>query len=325
MTWSVSWRKSDGRRSNVIKRLDLEAFITGPETGNRVRRLNEAVANRAILPVVGPRGSGKDRFLTWWVQEGCMSREYASDARIKPDDIVLVNALPGPASSVPIGCVVFTRLWRALQEVERTRYNGEQRRQLGYTKACIESHVLSVIDDNVAPLMDELLPQALVISNAQYLDKRTLSYLLELRSPLKRTGTRIPMLSLILCTSVEDSSGEGSRFGKLLSAFGEADIPWKKRMLFPIMDSREFVAVMLRLIDMNLDAKVGDDVVKTQMYDEFATWTDCNWWLVRELVLVLDRALGPRRDDQRRIITGKVLEEVQRTCLERSGESPATG
>jgi hypothetical protein len=47
-----------------MKRLDLEAFVTGPETKNRVRQLNEAVADRTILPIVGPRGSGKDRFLT---------------------------------------------------------------------------------------------------------------------------------------------------------------------------------------------------------------------------------------------------------------------
>ena len=89
-------------------------------------------------------------------------------------------------------------------EVEHARINGEPRRPLGYTKACTETHVVSVIDDNVAPLMDVLLPQALVVLNAQYLDKRTLGYLLELRSPLKRTGASIPMLSLILCTSVED-------------------------------------------------------------------------------------------------------------------------
>jgi hypothetical protein len=312
-----------------MKRLDLAAFITGPETGNRVERLNGAVADRAILPIVGPRGSGKDRFLTWWVQEGCASRDYTKDSTLKSDDIVLVNAQPGPVSSVPVGCVVFTRLWRALQEVERARGNGEPRRPLGYTKACTETHVVSVIDDNVAPLMDGLLPQALVVLNAQYLDSRTLGYLLELRSPVKRTGPHISMLSLILCASVEGVSsddsqfgkllGEGSRFGKLLSDFGEVKKPWEKRMIFPIMEGREFVAVMLRLIDQNLDAKIGDDVAKTQMYEEFANWTDCNWWLVRELAIVLDRALGPRRDNQRRIITAKVLEQVRQTWVERSG------
>ena len=100
-------------------------------------------------------------------------------------------------------------------------------------------------------------------------------------------------------------------------------MPWKQRMLFPIMEGHEFVAVMLRLIDQNLDAIEGSDVVKKQMYDDFATWTDCNWWLVRELVIVLDRVLGPRRENQRGII--KVREQVTKMWLERSGGSPANG
>jgi len=61
-------------------------------------------------------------------------------------------------------------------------------------------------------------------------------------------------------------------------------------MIFPIMEGGEFVAVILRLIDQNLDATVDSDVVKKQMYEEFANWTDCNWWLVRELVIVFTRS-----------------------------------
>jgi hypothetical protein len=171
--------------------------------------------------------------------------------------------------------------------------------------------------------MDELQPQALVVFNAEYLDKYTLRYLLELRSPIRRTGAPIPLLSLILCASVEDGSGEGGRFAKLLSEFGELERPWKNRMLFPLLQGREFVAVMLRLIDQNLEAKVADDVVKPQMFEEFANWTGFNWWLIRELVTSLDRALGPRRDGQRRMVTNKVLEQVRRTWVERSGELPA--
>lgn len=304
-----------------MERLDLEAFITSSETRKRVQRLNEAVFARAILPIVGPRGAGKDRFLDWWVQEGCADIQFAEDARIKPEAIVFINAQPGPVSSVPVGCVVFTRLWRALQELERAPFNGETRRPLGRTRPCNESHVLGVIDDEVAPLLDQLLPQAIVIANAQHLDKTTLSYLLELRSPLRRTSPPLALRSLILCASTEDAAGEGSKFAKLLSNHGETSSLWKQRMVFPLLRGREFVEVMLELINQNLHAKVGDDVDEKQMHEDFAIWTGFNWWLVRELVIVLDRILGPRRDGQSRVITPKVLEQVRRTWVERSGGS----
>jgi hypothetical protein len=302
-----------------MNRLELEAFIAGPATHDRVKRLNEAVHNRAILPIVGQSGSGKNRFSDWWAQEGCASAEFAEGTAITPDDIVLVNAQPSPVSSVPIACVVFTRLWRALQEIERARYNGEPRRVLGRVKPCTERHVLSVIDDNVLPLLDELMPQAIVVPNAQNLDKRTFSHLLELRSPFRRNRPRIALRALILCASVEDRSGEGSKFGKLLSDFGETRVAWSNRMLFPLPEGREFVAVMLRLIHQNLCAEVGDDVDEQRMYEDLAIWTNCNWWLMRELVIVLDRALGPRRDDRPRIITRQVLEQARQPWLERSG------
>jgi hypothetical protein len=96
-------------------------------------------------------------------------------------------------------------------------------------------------------------------------------------------------------------------------------VTWPNRMLFLLPEGREFVAVMLRLIHQNLCAEIAGDVDKKRMYEDFAIWTSCTWWLMRELVIVLDRALGPRRDDRPRIITRQVLERVRRTWLERSG------
>jgi hypothetical protein len=86
---------------------------------------------------------------------------------------------------------VFSKLWHGLLELDRAIYAGQRARPTGKTRSWFtEQQSLSLVYENVHPLADEINPQAFVLLNGEYLDKRALQYLLELRSPFSAAGRR---------------------------------------------------------------------------------------------------------------------------------------
>lgn len=243
---------------NYVQR---EAFVISSQVFARVKRLNTAVHNREVLFVLAPNGSGKDRFFDWWWQEGCLSQKTDPKVQVDPNGVILVDLMPPPSTSVPPTCVVFSKLWHGLQELDRAQSASQRVRPTGKVRSWFtEQQSLSLIYDNVLPLTKELKPQAFVLLNSEHLDRRALQYLLELRSPLHRGRPRIAQRALIICTTVDAAAANESKFGKMVSDVNELRPAWAKPLTIDLMDAAEFQEVLLIFIRRNLRTVFTEDV-----------------------------------------------------------------
>ena len=296
-----------------------EAFVISSQVSARIKRLNTAVHNREILFVLAPSGSGKDRFFDWWWQEGCLSPNTGPKVQVDPNGVILVDLMPPPSTSVPPTCVVFSKLWHGLQELDRAQSASQRVRPTGKVRSWFtEQQSLSLIYDNVLPLTKELEPQAFVLLNSEHLDRRALQYLLELRSPLQRGKPRIAQRALIICVTVDPGEANDSKFGKMVNDVSELRLAWTEPLTIDLMDAAEFQEVLLILIRRNLRTVFAADVDQDQLIQEAAEWTQAEWRpITSQLVPLIDEELGPAKRDESRILTNKVWERVRKRWQKR--------
>lgn len=163
------------------------------------------------------------------------------------------------------------------------------------------------------PLVEDLAPQAFVLLNAEYLDRRALPYLLELRSPLRRGRIQIAQRALIICATVEPSGAGDSKFCKMVNDVKELRPAWTHRLHIDLMDATEFQEMLLTFIRRNLYAVFRDDIDQDGVVQEAAEWTQAEWRLIAtQLVPLIDEELGPARGNEPRQLTKKVWERVQK-------------
>lgn len=295
-----------------------EAFVVTPTSKDNVHRLNKAVRECEVLPIIGESGCGKTRFLDWWWQSAS-SNELLSDIPVQPEEIILIEAELAPSSAVPMACVIFTKLLASLQELESALVQQRRLQPLGRIRSWItESQTLSLVYEHVHPLFEQLQPQAVVVTNAHLLDERSLNLLLELRRAARRGFALAPRCALILCAQIESSDKSGGRLSKIMNMNGETRAAWPDHIQYSLMKVGEFGTTMLTLVKENLHAEFASDVDVRATLQLFGRWTHANWWLIERLVAVLDTALGPVRESRPRIITTVVIANVQNTWLSRN-------
>ncbi len=279
----------------------------------RVLRLNRAVRDCELLFVLAPSGAGKDRFFDWWWQEGCLQPDIVDANTIDPNEIVVISLTPPPSGSVPPACVVFTKLWHGLQELDYARSVGQRTRPSGKPRSWFtEQQSLSLIYDHVIPLVDMLEPRAFVVLNGEYLDKRCWPYLLELRSPIQRGKPLVAQRALIVCASVEPTTANDSKFGKLVNDIKELRAAWPNHLDIGLMEVAEFIEVMMFLILRNLNTVFEEGVDQDELFREAAEWTQAEWRLITtQLIPIIDEELGPAKNDEPRILTTKVWGRVR--------------
>ncbi len=295
-----------------MRRVQRDAFVLSPQMHERVRRLNQAVHDRELLFVLAPDGSGKDRFFDWWWQEGCSDAAINGNMQLDSHELVLITMVPPPSSSVPPVSVLFTKLWDALKELVCAASTGQRPQLTGKTRSWItDGQVLTLVHKYVNPLVSELEPQAFVILNGEYLDKRCWPYLLELRSPIQRGRPRLAQRALIVCASVDPAEAGDSKFGKMVNEVKELRAAWPNRLEIGLMDVDEFVPVMLTLIRRNLNTIFGKDVDQDAILQEAAAWTQAEWRLTTEQLLpIVDQELGTAGNEPR-VLTKKVWDRVR--------------
>jgi hypothetical protein len=314
-------------------RINREAFIMGPKTAERVQRLNAAVLEREILPVVGVSGTGKDRFLDWWWQQGCAQEKFAGTDLVSPEDILLVRARAVKNTSIPASCFLMNAIWHALLELQRARENGEQPRPVGNPRSLkTERQLVSLIDDMIMPLMDRLDPLAIGVLDAHLLDSTAINWLLALRAPLRRGRPPIARRALILCGTEDVEARTTGPLGKLMDKTEHLRRAWYHQLVFPRLNetpkdkdgkddeyaATEFDQIMARLLRQNLNAVFGADVDASQCLEDFARWTTANWHFMVDLVGILDECLGPQPERGPRILTAKVKECVSKKWVART-------
>jgi hypothetical protein len=282
--------------------IDVRAFVVPPGTEERVSMLNQAVRDYAILPVQGVSGTGKDRFVDWWRLRGASSQRVTEHLRVAPEDIVPIALSRLPASSVPMCCVCFSMLWFALRVLDARLRGIQIEPNTGRLQSLsTEQQFLSLYHDRIIPMMWELQPRAIVISNAHLLDERTLHWLLHLRKFSYADRPMIAQQALILV------------------AHEETKVAWPSKLDIAPLNNDDFQRVFIGLFAQNLNALFTSNIDQDSVLEQFAKWTQRNWWLIAEFVKILDRELGPiAREGEPRLVTPAILELVERQWMRRT-------
>ena len=181
--------------------------------------------------------------------------------------------------------------------------------------------MLSLIYEHVHPLFEQLQPQAVVITNAHLLDKQTIELLLELRRPTRRGYSLIPRCALILCAQTPLGNDTDSQWSKLLNTVSETRAAWPNHLQYNSLTVNEFGIVMLTIVEENLNAKFASGLDPQTTLQLFGKWTHANWWLIEQLIIKLDTALGSMQQGKPRLVTQAVVEQVQKVWLERSQQT----
>lgn len=320
------------RRSPTSK-IVREAFVTSPSTAERVQRLNTAAWEREILPVVGVSGTGKDRFLDWWWQQGCAEQRFAGNETIQPDDIILVEARPAQATTISVSCLLMNAIWNALLELQRARENGEPPQPVREFRSLkTDRQLASLMDDGIARLLRQLDPLAIVILDAHLLDSTALNHALKLRLSPERGKPLVARRGLILCGTEDVEARTMGAMGKLLDKTDQLRRAWYHRLVFPRLnelpknergeatgdETTEFDHIIVGLLRQNLKTTFGDDIDIAECLHDFERWTDANWHFIVELVDILDNCLGPQPHYGTRVLTASVKACVQKKWVTRT-------
>lgn len=298
--------------------IDVRAFVVPPGTKERVHMLNQAVRDCAILPVQGVSGTGKDRFIDWWRLRGASSQRVVDYLRVVPEDIVHISLSRMPASSVPMSCVCFSMLWFALRVLDARLRGVQIAPNTGRLQSLsTEQQFLSLYHDRIVPMMWELQPRAIVISNAHLLDERTLHWLFHLRKFSSADRPMIAKQALILVAQVTDYNA--GKFADLMNKHEEAKVAWPNKLDIAPLSNDDFQRILIGLFAQNLNALFASDVDQDIVLEQFAKWTQMNWWLIAEFVKILDQGLGPIAPlGEPRLVTQAVLKFVEKQWMRRT-------
>jgi len=298
--------------------VNLDQYITTAQTAARVQRLNQAVLEMDVLPIIGGSGSGKRAFLEWWWRGGCADTEFAGDYPISSHEILLVRARH-PGSSASVVSDVLTGLEVALKELERAKMNGEPPQPLMDTRTLrTPAQLASLMRRTICPLIDKLCPQAIVVLEAQYLNVPALNDLIELYAPMRRTSMRRPERGLILCGNTETPDKVATPFRTVMKAAGFTRAALPDAMVYePLADRKEFAQIIARLVRNNLHAVPAADLPMNEIAARFNEWAGRDWFLLRTMARVADTCLGTQRGDAPRPFTRKVMDCIEQTWLKR--------
>ncbi|KAB8142902.1 hypothetical protein F8S13_11655 [Chloroflexia bacterium SDU3-3] len=292
--------------------MQRDAFVVSAAMISRIRKINQAIHEQGILFILAPSGSGKDRFLDWWWQEGCAHVSLDATQRISPEDIIFGSLVPPPSRSVPPTCVAFSKIWHGLRERERERRNNYHQPATKIRSWYTEQQALSLVYDHVHPLANQIDPKAIVLLNGEYLDKRALLYLLELRNPFQRGRPHLPRRALVISVTANPESLEENKFGKMVNEIKELRRFWSDHMVIDFMDAPEFQEVLLIFIRRNLQAVFANDIDHDMVIQEAAEWTQGDWRLLaKQLIPLIDQELGPQIGTTPRQFTHSTWQRVR--------------
>jgi hypothetical protein len=167
-----------------------------------------------------------------------------------------------PGSSVPMTCVAFSMLWFALRVLD-ARLRGSNIEPSTHPPRSFsrEQQFLSLYHDSIVPLIWELQPRAIVVSNAHLLDERTLAWLLHLRRFAYDDRPMIARHALILPARITDY--DAGRFADLMNKNDETKVAWPNRIDFLALSVADFRRILVGLFAQNLKASLRRTSTKT--------------------------------------------------------------
>jgi hypothetical protein len=101
----------------MVEEFKLTEFIELPSQVGLFEKLDDAVARKKFCTLLGPLGCGKTWLLDYWRRA-----RKGNPGAIKPKEALYIHLRPATESSLPMTCVVYSRLWYALQRLNRPKY-----------------------------------------------------------------------------------------------------------------------------------------------------------------------------------------------------------
>jgi hypothetical protein len=127
----------------------------------------------------------------------------------------------------------------------------------------------------------------------------------------------IAQQALILVAQITDYSA--SKFADLINKHEETKVAWPSKLDIAPLNNGDFQRVFIDLFAQNLNALFAPNIDQDSVLEQFAKWTQKNWWYITELVKILDRELGSiAREGEPRFVTPEVLELVERRWMRRT-------
>jgi hypothetical protein len=248
----------------------------------RVRRRREALYNRRLGLLLGGRECGQ--------------RSWSDYEQPKPE----------VGKSLPMTCILVSRIWYALNQIERPAYTRNRVPDKDEITIYTERQ-LAALFIRVQEKIAHLGLRVIVVDNARYLDERALDWMLDLRSYYHVDRGLQPQRALILCTRDDESVDKKRQLFNLISKLPEAKGAWSTRLELPPMNAAEFQTTIADLIDRNLRADIDSAIKSNQVRDEIWKVTKGNWWHLDTITTLLDQELGQALQEKQRIITQDVL------------------
>lgn len=301
----------------------LAEFIKLPYHDPLLEQLDRAVQMKAICTLLGPAGSGKSWLIDYWLR----TRERSPQA-IQPKQALYISLRTIPDNPFPVVCMVYSRLWFAIQRIDRPAYLSK-RQEAGedriadikvYNARQLQSLLLKVIDN-----ADRKGIRAVVIDNAHHLDALALDWLMDTRMFYDPHHGFVPRRALILVAHNDTSSG--IQLVKRLRNIEEAKAAWRYQLEMKHLSRIEFIQMLAWLNNRNLRTEFSADLnpqretvdlwkltggnMERKEDGQQVEKTGARWWNIEPLAAFLDEELGPWDGKNHRIITRQVLDRVK--------------
>jgi hypothetical protein len=217
----------------------------------------------------------------------------------------------GPTANA---CMTFSQFWGTLKrrlaqfEIPDTELPLETPKYV-YTK-----HQFSSLFRIVHEQVERLLPRAIIIDNATYLDNYTVDLLMRVRD------LHFPRCALILCARMERNATPDEPLRHIfkvkrsqkdsLDGLTDAQMAYLPEMVLSQVQELDFYKIVLEEVFASLEADLADDVVNhaDSVAERLWTRTNQDWRVIIRIQGLLDLALGP--EPQKRMVTMKLIEQV---------------
>lgn len=289
-------------------------FISLSKTEEHMQSLDSAVTRKRLCTVFGPSGSGKTALVSYW------ARTRGQRAGCNPQEFPLFITLPRGDDKTPIEYTLLLRVYRALHRAAGTEYLLRQRKwREKYTR--YSQRNLEYLDLQVAEMLDQMPICAVIIDNAHELNASAFDRALTLRTFYhEREGQKVRR-ALILVAKKEVNDPEHT-LTELLTETPEALAAHGERINLSLLTKKDLLTTLIELIDEELytifSPAIKPDLDKIgKELDEF---TRRNWHTFENFINNLDKALGDRTGDRRRVITRDVLDEAKRLTAAQRGD-----
>jgi AAA domain-containing protein len=313
----------------MIEEFKLTEFIELPSQfssqADLMKKLDDAVARKKFCTLLGPLGCGKTWLLDYWRR----TRKSGAEA-IKPQEALYIHLRPATGFSLPMTCVVYSRLWYALQRLNRPKYLPDNE-QMFYDDDDDDIKISNARD------LQKLLPKvidkahrrnirAVIIDNAHYMDSTSLEWLLDVWRPYDDNHGFVARRAIILVA--RNDLSEGRQLLKNLESIDDIKAAWAKHKLEIAYLSRvEFLHIISWLATRNLQAKFDTEL--NIQREAIELWkltggtlgkTDDGkpielrggrWRDVELLAADLDERLGSWDGKNPRIITREILDQLK--------------